>query len=98
MRKRGIKRVNLAYHGTTDPAVYGIDYVPYWGGEPGKQSDWLAVSSYYFVGLGQRMVTPSGRTLGNVQYDFRPFWELRPEARLGGSIYLFPLRGVGLTH
>jgi 4-amino-4-deoxy-L-arabinose transferase-like glycosyltransferase len=98
MRKRHIKLVNLVYHGTADPAVYGIHYVPYWGGEPGRQSDWLAVSSYYFVGLNQRMVTPMGRTSETVQYDFRQFWGLRPEACLGGSIYLYPLRGVGITH
>ena len=29
MERRGIKRIHLSYHGTTDPAVYGIDYVPY---------------------------------------------------------------------
>src|SRR5439155_1420464 len=50
MRRRGIERIHLAYHGTTDPAIYGIDYVPYFGGTPGPESDWIAISSYYFVG------------------------------------------------
>jgi hypothetical protein len=50
LKRRGITRIHLAYHGTTDPAIYGIDYIPYLGGLPGPESDWIAVSSYYFVG------------------------------------------------
>jgi 4-amino-4-deoxy-L-arabinose transferase-like glycosyltransferase len=96
-KRRGIGRIYLAYHGTTDPVIYGIDYIPYSGGAPGRESDWLAVSSYYFVGLGQRMMTQHGRTPDRLYFDFRPLWGLRPEARLGGSIYLFPLRGAGLV-
>ncbi len=91
MRQRGIGRIHLAYHGTADPAVYGIDYVPYLGGTPGKESDWVAVSSYYFVGLGQRMMTPRGRTQP-LRIDFRPLWAVRPVARPADCIYLFPLR------
>jgi hypothetical protein len=96
LKKRGIRRVNLAYHGTTDPAIYGIDYVPYLGGEPGRQSDWLAISSYYLVGLGQRMMTQRGRT-PPVGFDFHRYWGLRPTARPADCIYLFPLRGAGLA-
>ncbi len=92
MRRRGIARVHLAYHGTTDPAVYGIDYVPYLGGSPGPESDWLAVSSYYFVGLGQRMMTPRGRT-EPLRFDLRPLWGQAPVARPGECMYLFRLRG-----
>jgi hypothetical protein len=90
LRRRGIARVHLAYHGTADPALYGIDYVPYLGGDPGPESDWLAVSSYYFVGLTQRMMTPRGRT-GFIAFDFSGMRDVRPEARAGGSIYLFRL-------
>jgi len=43
------------------------------------------------------MMTQHGRTPDRLYFDFRPLWGLRPEARLGGSIYLFPLRGAGLT-
>jgi hypothetical protein len=96
LKRRGIGRVHLAYHGTTDPAVYGIDYVPYVGGEPGKESDWLAVSSYYFVGLGQRMMTQRGRTPPLI-IDFRPLWGVQPVARPADCIYLFPLRGAGIA-
>jgi len=94
LKQRGIGRIHLAYHGTTDPAVYGIDYVPYMGGAPGKESDWLAVSSYYFVGLGQRMMTSRGRT-PPLAIDFRPLWGVQPVARPGDCIYLFRLRGAG---
>jgi hypothetical protein len=97
LRKRGIGRIHLAYHGTADPAIYGIDYIPYLGGAPGKESDWLAVSSYYFVGLSQRMMTQHGRTQTSVQLDFRPLWGLRPAARPADCIYLYPLRGAGIA-
>jgi 4-amino-4-deoxy-L-arabinose transferase-like glycosyltransferase len=96
LKRRGIGRVHLAYHGTADPAIYGIDYVPYLGGAPGVESDWLAVSSYYFVGLGQRMMTQRGRT-PPLSMDFRPLWSVRPAARPADCIYLFPLRGAGVT-
>jgi hypothetical protein len=94
LKQRGIGRIHLAYHGTADPALYGIDYVPYLGGAPGKESDWLAVSSYYFVGLGQRMMTSRGRT-EPLSLDFRPLWDVQPVARPADCIYLFPLRGAG---
>jgi hypothetical protein len=96
LERRGIGRIHLAYHGTADPACYGIDYVPYLGGTPGSESGWLAVSSYYFVGLGQRMMTRQGRT-PRVQFDFRPLWRVPPAARPAGCIYLFPLRGGELA-
>jgi hypothetical protein len=92
LHRRGIGRVYLTYHGTTDPALYGIDYVPYRGGEFGHDSDWFAVSSYYFVGLPQRMVTPQGRTQEFLAFDLRPFWDRPPAARPAGCMYLFRLR------
>jgi hypothetical protein len=91
MDRRGIRRIHLAYHGTTDPALYGIDYVPYLGGEPGPESDWLAVSSYYFVGLPQAMMTPRGRTALAQKFDFHAAWNVPPAARPAGCMYLFHL-------
>jgi hypothetical protein len=91
MKRRGIQRVHLAYHGTADPALYGIDYIPYLGGQPDTGSDWLAVSSYYFVGLSQRMMTPQGRT-DFVRIDFRPLWAVRPIATPAGCMFLFRVR------
>jgi len=89
LRRRGIARVNLAYHGTTDPAVYGIDYIPYQGGDPDHRSEWIAVSSYYYVGLWQRMTTREGRTALPIRIDFRGLWGRRPVATAAGCIYLY---------
>jgi hypothetical protein len=96
MHRRGIQRIHLAYHGTTDPAIYGIDYVPYTGGEPGPESDWLAVSSYYFVGLTQRMMTRTGRT-DWVSINFRGLWGRPWAASPAHCMYLFRIREPGAT-
>ena len=92
LRRRGIGRVHLLYHGTTDPAVYGIDYVPYLGGMPGTESDWLAVSSFYFVGLSQRVRTHEGLTEQPMMIDCRPLWHRIPDATPAGCMLLFRLR------
>ena len=89
LRKRGIARVNLAYHGTTDPAVYGIDYIPFMGGDPSHESDWIVVSSYFYVGLWQRMTAQQGRTSVPVKIDFRALWGTPPVARPAGCLYLY---------
>ena len=91
MKRLGISRIHLAYHGTTDPALYGIDYLPYFGGTPGEDSDWLAISSYYFVGLSQRMMTARGRT-PFVRFDFSAFGGRTPAARPARCMYLFRIR------
>ena len=91
MKRRGIRRIHLAYHGTTDPAIYGIDYLPFTGGAAGKESDWLAASSYYFVGLPQRMITPEGDT-PFLAIDFSTWSTLTPVARPARCMYLFRLR------
>ena len=88
LRARGIRRVLLTYHGTTDPALYGIEYIPYTGGPPDPSAEWLAVSSYYFVGLVQRMVTQQGDT-DFVGIDFKPFWGIAPAATPANCMYLF---------
>lgn len=92
MRARGIGRVHLLYHGTTDPAVYGLDYVPYLGGTPGPESDWLAISSYFFVGLSQRARTRGGRTDVPVRVDCSALWPRVPDAMPAGCILLFRIR------
>jgi hypothetical protein len=90
MKRLHIARIHLAYHGTADPAIYGIDYVPYLGGVPGPESDWLAISSFYFVGLAQRMMTTAGRT-GPVNFDFSSARDRQPDDTVAGCIYLFKL-------
>ena len=89
LRRRGIRRVNLAYHGTTDPAVYGIDYIPFTGGDPSHESDWIAVSSYFYVGLWQRMTTQTGRSAVPIKIDFRALWGTPPVASPAGCMYLY---------
>ena len=90
--RRGIKHVNLSYHGTVDPAIYGIEYTPFVGGMPGPESDYLAVSSYYFVGLSQRMMTTKGRSDLSIQLDMKPLWTWEPVAMPAGCILRFKLR------
>jgi hypothetical protein len=92
MRRLGIRRVHLAYHGTVDPALYGIDYVPYTGGMPGPESDWLAISSYFYVGLPARLMTREGYTPRPVTYDARPLWSMPAAAHPAGCMWLFRLR------
>jgi 4-amino-4-deoxy-L-arabinose transferase-like glycosyltransferase len=94
MRRRHIGRVYLTYHGTADPNLYGIAYSRYLGGRFGGESEWLAVSSFYFRGLQQRMTTLQGYTepLG---VDFHPLWELPPVARPARCMYLFHLGNRG---
>jgi hypothetical protein len=90
LARRGIGRVHLAYHGTVDPALYGIDYLPLLGGAPGPESEWLAVSSYFYVGLSQRLMTREGRT-PFTRYDFSRMRSLAPVARPAHCMYLFRL-------
>ena len=91
MAKRGIHRVYLTYHGTTDPALYGIDNVPYLGGLVGHECDWIAISSYYFVGLTQRMMLHDRRT-DWIKIDCRQLWPRRADATPAGCMLLYRLR------
>jgi 4-amino-4-deoxy-L-arabinose transferase-like glycosyltransferase len=88
MARRGIRHISLIYHGTADPAVYGIDYETYLGAGAPTGSDWLAVSSYFFVGQSQRMMTREGPTEFRA-FDFRPLAALPPTARPAGCMMLF---------
>jgi len=92
LARRGIGRVYLTYHGTVDPGMYGIDYVPYAGGEIGGESEWLAVSSYYYNGLAQRMVTRYGISK-SLRVDFQALWDRAPDARPANCMYLYHIRG-----
>ena len=90
LARRGIGRIHLAYHGTVDPALYGIDYLPLRGSVPGPESEWLAVSSYFYVGLSQRLMIRQGRTRF-MRYDFSRLRYLAPIARPARCMYLFRL-------
>ena len=90
MRRRGIGRVLLTYHGSEDPGVYGIDYVPYAGGSPPPGIEWIAVSSYFYRGLPQRMVTMYGIS-DTKSVDCSVLWTHRPDARPANCMYLYHL-------
>lgn len=92
LRARGIGKIHLAYHGTTDPSIYGIDYVPYFGGRAGPESNWLAVSSYFFVGLPQSMMTPTGPTPEVHVLDMRALWARPAAAQPAGCLWLYKVR------
>lgn len=92
MRRLGIRSVHLAYHGTTAPELYGIQYVPYTGGPPGPESDWLAISSYLHVGLAGRIATPAGYSPMAIRYDTRAMWNARPAAHPAGCMWLYRIR------
>jgi hypothetical protein len=93
MRRRGIERIHLAYHGSLDPGVYGISYLPYLGGAPGAESDWLAVSSYLRAGLPAQLVTARGDT-PFIQFDPASLAVLQPVARPARCMYLYRLRAA----
>jgi hypothetical protein len=92
LHARGITKVHLTYHGTTDPTLYGIDFVPYVSGVPGPESDWLAVSSYFYVGLPQTVRLREGPSPNIVVTDFHALPPERAAARPGDCLWLFKVR------
>ncbi len=89
---RGIRGVLLAYHGTVDPALYGIDYTIYTGGAPRPEDQWIAVSSYFLVGLPARLTTSRGMSEQPIAYDLSALRGRAPTARPAHCMYLFRLR------
>jgi hypothetical protein len=90
LARRGIGRILLVYHGTTDPAIYGIDYLPYHGGPIAPGSEWMAVSSYFLAGLPAPMMTQSGRS-EFVRFGFQKLRDQAPAARPAHCMYLYRL-------
>jgi len=93
LSRRRIRRVHLAYHGTTDPGIYGIDYIPYQGGPLGPESEWFAVSSYFLVGLPAGMTTGTGRSRFIQFSGFDALRDQVPVARPARCMYLYRLPG-----
>ena len=91
MRARGIDHVQMLYHGTTDPAIYGIRYLPYIDGKLDPETEYIAVSSYFLVGLPARVVTPHGYS-ETLRFGFGPLLDRVPDARPAGCMYLFKVR------
>jgi hypothetical protein len=91
LRKRGTNRVQLVYHGTTDPALYGLDYVPFFSGPLDSTVQYFAVSSYFMVGLPARLMLKTGPTEMR-RYDFSALAQRQPDARPAGCMYLYKVR------
>ena len=86
MDANGVKRLQLGYFGRVDPSVYGIDYdlLTDVSGEP-----YIAISSYFLVGLRHRLPSRHGPT-GWVQLDFYRRLQAKPRvAVVGGTIHIF---------
>ena len=90
LARRGIGRILLVYHGTTDPAIYGIDYLPYRGGPMAPGTEWIAVSSYFLAGLPAPMMTQSGRS-EFMRFGFEKLRDRAPAARPAHCMYLYRL-------
>jgi hypothetical protein len=86
MDDAGVKRVHLAYFGSVEPSVYGINYVPL-----SKESDdeFVAISTFFLAGLPQRLHTQEGVTDIASLENFRELQEKHPVAKLGWTIYIF---------
>ena len=59
MLNHDVPRVQLAYFGRVDPTVYGIEFTPLT--DPVREP-YVAISSYFMVGLAHRLATPQGPT------------------------------------
>lgn len=86
-----VDRIGLAYFGRVDPSVYGITHTPLI--EPGDEQ-YIAVSSYYLLGLSHRMPT----TRGSSDFTSLPFVdrlrEGEPVAVVGDTIFIYPRSAI----
>jgi hypothetical protein len=64
--------------------------VPYAGGAAPPGIQWLAVSSYFYHGLPQRMVTMYGIS-DTRSIDCSQLWTQHPDARPANCMYLYRL-------
>jgi 4-amino-4-deoxy-L-arabinose transferase-like glycosyltransferase len=92
MKQLGIHRIYFLSHGTVDPAIYGIDYVPYHGGVIGSESNWLAISSYFYVGLPARIMTQTGYSSNPWVFDTSGLRSMQAGIRVGDCIWLIRIR------
>jgi hypothetical protein len=95
MERAGVRRVNLAYFGTADPAAYGIGFVPLAGTHvidvpgagragylprPPELPGWVAISATHLQGT---YLTPA------LRQRYAPFSSLEPAAVVGDAIYVY---------
>jgi hypothetical protein len=90
-RRNPTTKLYLRYFGTTDPAVYGIDYLNlpggFWMGPPitwpdTKQPGVIAISTTLYQGV---------HSPGSLRYYYAPLRNLPPREILNDSIQLFDL-------
>lgn len=99
MDKLGIKELGLLYFGHADPKLYGIQYHL-----PRRGDDFVAVSVNFLYGYPYSLTylekwshRPPMVTDENNLDSFlfaRSLLPLEPAERIGGSIYLYDLRGI----
>lgn len=89
MDEQGLETIGLAYFGTIDPLLIGIDYQvpPSWSPQPG----WYAVSVNYVMGRPHVILEADGTWRGTDFQEFGYFREYEPVTTLGGSIDIYHL-------
>lgn len=86
MDGRGVRRIGLCYFGSVDPGIYGIDYTPV---TEGGREEYVAVSSYFLVGLSQRLPLATSRT-ETIRLPFhRELRAMPPVAVVGSTIFVY---------
>jgi hypothetical protein len=84
MDEKGIKKIALSYTGPVDPKVYGIQWKPL---RMGQTKGMAAVSANHLVGF-----FPMGGAFGGGIQDLSPLHQLRPEAVIANSLYVYDLK------
>jgi 4-amino-4-deoxy-L-arabinose transferase-like glycosyltransferase len=84
MDKNKIEEIALSYTGPIDPKLYGILWTPL---RLGQTKGVAAVSANHLVGF-----FPMGGAFGGGIQDFRPLLELKPEAVIANSMYVYDLK------
>lgn len=92
MDRHHVERIQLAYQGPVDPAVYGIRYTPLiWQGQrPNLTEDYIGVASFYLVGLRAHIRTPGWRGANRFKLLFyRQLQAQRPVAVVGSTLFIY---------
>ena len=92
MVDHSVKRINLAYFGTADPAFYGIDAVHLrgtWTTVMSKPKSLQRISDPYFAISATHL---KGLYFGD-KNPYTPFHTMRPVATSGGTIMVYRLEG-----
>jgi hypothetical protein len=83
---QGGARIELAYFGIIDPAVYGIDYAPFNEGEGAR---FVAISSYFLTGQRQRTASTHGDPRPLQIPFYRALQRKTPVDIVGRTIFVF---------